>query len=175
MKFCNKQRGATLVISLIMLVVVTMLVVYSIRSGNTNLRIAGNMQSQEEAVAATQAVIEKVIEQIKVTDNITLITAQTVTLPTGGVAASVTPVCRFSVPVLNETLNSSNANDIPCFASQDVDLPIKSDGTMSSKPSSCKQQTWEIQASVADTATGASVTQIQGLAIRVPTTVACPA
>lgn len=175
MKSCNQQRGATLVISLIMLLVVTMLVVYSIRSGNTNLRIAGNMQSQEEAVAATQAVIEKVIEQIKVTDNIAGIASQTVTLPTGGTALSVTPVCKSEVPVLNSSLDTKNANDIPCFASADVDLAIKSDGTMSSKPSSCKTQTWEIQAGVTDTATGASVTQVQGLSIRVPTTVDCPA
>ncbi|MGH8830136.1 MAG: pilus assembly PilX family protein, partial [Polaromonas sp.] len=64
----HKQQGATLLVGMIMMVVLTLLVVFSLRSGNTNLRIAGNMQTQAEAAAATQQVIEQVIEQIKVTE-----------------------------------------------------------------------------------------------------------
>ena len=56
------QSGVTLVVSLIMLVVVTLLAVYAIRSSNTNLRIAGNAQVQAEAEAATDVAIAQVIE-----------------------------------------------------------------------------------------------------------------
>lgn len=174
MRPCNRQRGATLVVSLIMLVVVTLLVVYAIRSGNTNLRIAGNMQTQQEAAAATHEVIEKVIEQIKTTDDLAGIAVQTATLPTGGVAQSAALTCVLETPVLNQDLNPAVPEDIPCFVSPDADLPIKADGTLSSKLSSCKQQNWEIQASVNDPNTGALLTQVQGISIRVPSSVVCP-
>lgn len=173
----KNERGATLLVSMIMLVVLTLLVVFSIRSGNINLRIAGNMQSQTEAAAATQQVIEQVIEQIKVTENIALIPAQSVAVSTGVVTytVQVQPMnkCRVEVPVINSTLDPANANDLPCFESVDGDNPIKADGTMTSKPSACKQQQWDIQAGVTDGATGAKVTAVQGISVRVPATVNC--
>lgn len=173
-----RQTGATLIVSMIMLVVLTLLVVFSIRSGNTNLRIAGNMQHQAEAFAATQQAIEQVIEQIKATDNIALIAAQTVVVPTGGVTYSVAVApmntCIVEVPILNEALDPSNANDVPCFESPDDDRAIKAEGTLTTRLAACKQQQWEIQAGVTDSASGTSLTQVQGLSIRVPATVACP-
>ena len=57
----NRQRGATLIVGLIMLIALTLLVVSAIRSGTTNLRIAGNTQIQEEAKAAAQQAIEQYI------------------------------------------------------------------------------------------------------------------
>ena len=172
-----KEQGAVLLVSMIMLVVLTLLVVFAIRSGNTNLRIAGNMQSQAEAAAATQQVIEQVIEQIKVTDNIALIPAQTVPVPVGAVTYTVQAAamnkCLVEVPVLNTALNPANANDLPCFQGTDEDKAIKADGTLTTKPSACKTQQWDIQAGVTDDASGAKVTQVQGVTIRVPATVTC--
>ena len=173
----QKQKGAVLMVSMIMLVVLTLLVVFAIRSGNTNLRIAGNMQSQAEAGAAAQQVIEQVIEQIKVTDNIGLIPAQTVPVSMGAVTYTVQAAamnkCLVEVPVLNTALNPANANDVPCFESADEDKAIKADGTLTTKPSACKTQQWDIQAGVTDGASGANVTQVQGITIRVPATVTC--
>ena len=57
----QRQSGATLITALIMLIVLTLLVVSGIRSSNTNLRIAGNVQMQAEASAAAQQAIERVI------------------------------------------------------------------------------------------------------------------
>lgn len=175
----QRQQGATLVISLIMLVVLTLLVVYSIRASNTNLRIAGNMQHQAEANSAAQQAIEQVIEQIKVTDNMATIAEQSVTVSMAGVTYTVTAKalstqCVLEVPVLNSELNAASADDVPCFESQDGDYAIKADGSLTTKPSACKQQTWEIEAAVNDSATGANLTQVQGLAVRAPATVACP-
>lgn len=171
------QRGSTLLISMIMLVVLTLLVVFSLKSGNTNLRIAGNMQTQAEASAATQEAIEKVIEQIKVTEDLSLIAAQTVSVTAGpatyNVQVQAMNTCLVEVPVLNSSLDPTKANDVPCFEGADGDNAIKSDGTMVSKPSACKQQQWDIQASVTDTLTGATSSQVQGISIRVPSTVNC--
>lgn len=178
MKPSHRQRGATLVVSLIMLMVLTVLAVFAIRSGNTNLRIAGNMQYQAEAHAAAQQAIEQVVEQIKSTDNIAQIAAQTVTVSTAGASYSVSvPAmsnqCILSVPVLNQDLDPSVADDVPCFESVDEDRAIQSTGSLVSRLSACKNQTWEIQAQVNDSTTGTSVTQVQGLSIRVPATVTC--
>jgi cell division protein FtsI/penicillin-binding protein 2 len=173
----HQEKGAVLLVSMIMLLVLTLLVVFAIRSGNTNLRIAGNMQSQAEASAAAQQVIEQVIEQIKVTDNIGSILAQTVPVSIAGATYNVmtTPMnkCLMEVPILNADLNPSVAEDVSCFENPDTDQAIKADGTMTTKPSACKNQLWEIQADVTDGTSGAKVTQVQGLAVRAPATMTC--
>lgn len=173
----RKQQGATLLVGMIMMVVLTLLVVFSLRSGNTNLRIAGNMQSQAEATAATQQVIEQVIEQIKVTDNIGSILGQTVPVSTGGATYNVVTLpmnkCLMEVSILNADLDPSVAQDVPCFENPDGDGLIKHDGAMSSKPSACKNQLWEVRADVTDLNSGAKVTQVQGLALRVSAMTAC--
>lgn len=174
----HKEKGAILLVSMIMLVVLTLLVVFAIRSGNTNLRIAGNMQSQAEAGAVTQLVIEQVIEQVKVTENLALIAAQSVPVSVGAVTYNVAVEamankCVFEIPVLNSALNPANANDLPCFESPDEDRAITAGGALASRLSACKQQQWDIEASVTDGASGAKVTQVQGIAIRVPATVTC--
>lgn len=173
----HKQKGATLLVSMIMLIVLTLLVVYAIRSGNTNLRIAGNMQAQAEASAATQQVIEKVIEQIKVTENLALIPGQTVTVSVGAATytVKVEPMnkCVFDAPVLNASLNPENLNDQPCFETADGDVQYDSAGNAIPKPPACKKQQWDIEAGVTDSATGAKVNQVQGITVRVPATVHC--
>jgi hypothetical protein len=52
------QRGATLVVSLIMLVVLTLLVLASLASSNNNVRVVGNMQAQRQLEAMAQKAIE---------------------------------------------------------------------------------------------------------------------
>jgi hypothetical protein len=177
MRARKQQRGATLIISLIMLMVVTMLVVYSIRSGNTNLRIAGNMQFQAEATAATQQGVERVIDQIKTTDLISMIPAQTFPITMNGLTYNVQTApmnkCLLSVPVLNSSLSKFVTDDVPCFESNIGDLPLDPDGKFPPTPSACNSQVWEIQSSVTDPMSGASLTQVQGVTIRVPATVTC--
>ncbi len=173
----HKQQGATLLVGMIMMVVLTLLVVFSLRSGNTNLRIAGNMQTQAEAAAATQQVIEQVIGQIKVTEDLSLIAAQSVPVVMGNVTYTVAVLamnmCVMERPVLNSELITSNANDVACFESADSDKAIKADGTLTTKPSACKSQQWDIEAGVTDGTSGTKVTQVQGISIRVPSTVSC--
>lgn len=177
----QKQQGATLLVGMIMMVVLTLLVVFSLRSGNTNLRIAGNMQSQAEAGAATQQVIEQVIEQIKVTEDISLIAAQSIPVSMGNVTytVEVAPMskCLMDIPVLNSALDPVNPNDVACFEDPDKDKLLIPDGAggfkLSTEPSACKTQQWVIEAGVTDGSTGTKVTQVQGISIRVPSIVNC--
>lgn len=175
----RKQHGATLLIGMVMLVVLTLLVVFSIRSGNTNLRIAGNLQSQTEAAAVTQQVIEQVVGQISLpATDISLIPAQTLTVPVGNSTYTVSVAgmgnkCIFSTPVLNSSLSTSNPNDVPCFDTADEDKAITSSGTLTTKPSACNTQQWEIEVKASDNVSGAEITQIQGVTVRVPSTTTC--
>lgn len=61
MRPMSKQRGATLLVSLVMLVVLTLFVLSAINLTNVNLRIVGNMQIHKEIQAAAQMGIEKTI------------------------------------------------------------------------------------------------------------------
>jgi len=54
----RRQRGITLLISLIMLVILTLFAVAMIRLSNTNVIVVGNMQSQHALEAAAQQAIE---------------------------------------------------------------------------------------------------------------------
>ena len=57
----SKQSGATLIISLIMLILIMLAVATGFTISNTNLRSVGNMQSRDEAIAAANMAIEQVI------------------------------------------------------------------------------------------------------------------
>jgi Tfp pilus assembly protein PilX len=58
-----RQNGVVLVIGLIMLVLLTLMVVSAINSGTANLRIAGNMQAQDEARTQHLALPRKSLHQ----------------------------------------------------------------------------------------------------------------
>src|SRR5512135_2732830 len=57
----RRQRGVALVIGMIMLVLLTLLVLSAINTSTINLRISGNMQSEDEARAMAQQAIEQYI------------------------------------------------------------------------------------------------------------------
>ena len=57
----QRQRGATMIIALIMIATITLLVVASFTLSSTNLRSVGNMQMREESLAAANKAIEQVL------------------------------------------------------------------------------------------------------------------
>lgn len=59
--FIAAQRGATLVVSLIMLALITLLVTSAFSLSSSSLRSVGNMQNREEAIAAANKAIEQVL------------------------------------------------------------------------------------------------------------------
>lgn len=58
---CRNQRGATLVVGLIMLAVIMLSVATAFTLGNANLKSVGNMQFRHEALSAANKAIEQVI------------------------------------------------------------------------------------------------------------------
>lgn len=174
----NRQRGATLIVGLVMLVVLTLLVISAIRSSNTNLRIVGNMQMQEEVSSAAQQATELVLSANFTSNPV----AQSVLIDinkdgTTDYTANVTPTCTGSIAVVNADLNPSNSADAPCISSaaaQNTGLMVSGVVGAMTGQSWCYLQQWEVQANVADTNTGATATTVQGVSIRVPAGTNCP-
>lgn len=170
----KKQSGVTLVVSLVMLVVLTLLVVAAIRSGNTNLRISGNMQVQTEAAAAAQVAIEQVVSS----DFTAAPAQQQIQVNTGAATYTVTvtkPTCDNSVPLKNDLLDASKPDDAVCLNSAVNPNPGVFDehGNPIITPTACYQQDWDIHAEINDAATGAKIDQHQGVALRVPAGTSC--
>lgn len=59
-----KQRGAVLIVSLLLLTAMTLLGVAAINSSTVNLLIVGNLQAQQEAEAASQEAVEAVLSSV---------------------------------------------------------------------------------------------------------------
>jgi hypothetical protein len=177
------QSGITLVVSLIMLVVLTLLVVSGIKFGNINLKISGNAQSEAEAAAATQVAVEQMLHEVNATEKVDTIAAREVLISTGGTTLKVNvakPVCLLSKSVSTGDLDYAKDTDKPCLepgnpgggmftgdGSGGITNPIK-------PPSACKDQQWDMAATLDDASTGAKVTVLQGAALRVGSQVDCP-
>lgn len=174
----ESQTGITLVMSLIMLVVLTLLVVSAIRFGNINLKIAGNAQVEAEASAATQVAIEKMILQVSAATDIGTVPAQSFAVSTGGGTYTVAvraPVCNLSRNILTTELDPGNVNDRPCYENPDTDAIFDANNKKPAGPTACKDQQWDIGATYDDTSSsGAKVSMLQGMSIRVGAQVQCP-
>lgn len=57
----KQQRGSTLLVALVMLVLLTLIAVSAINSTTSSIEIVGNAQFREEAIAAAELAVEKVI------------------------------------------------------------------------------------------------------------------
>ena len=174
----RRQSGLTLVIALVMLVVLSLIVVSAIRFGNINLRIAGNVQTEAEASAAAQVAVESTISKMVATPNISTIAAQPELLvSTGGETYKVNvskPVCMFNKNISNTELDPSNAADRKCYGNQDPERQLTADGTLTTSTPECKNQQWDVRASIDDGRFGAKVGVLQGVALRVGAEVQCP-
>jgi len=60
----QSQRGATLLVTLIMLVVLTLFAVTAFNLSSVNLRIVGNFQQQRETEAAVQQALAQVLSSV---------------------------------------------------------------------------------------------------------------
>lgn len=175
MKNLHFQTGATLITALVMLVVLTLLVLSALRSSTTNLRIVGNMQFQQEAVAAAQQATEQLISSSYFTVSPA---ASSVSIDinkdgTNDYTANISaPICSGSTPLTNATPNLPNE----CISSgqaQNTGVVFASGVAANNSMSWCYAQQWDIQTSVSDTRTGASSSMHQGVSLNVPVGTNC--
>ena len=174
----GRQSGMTLVIALVMLIVLSLLVVSAIRFGNINLKITGNVQSETEATAAAQLAVESTVKDMIAATNMNSIAAQPAKrVSAGGQEYSVNvakPICLFTRNISNTELDPSLPNDRPCFEGNDTERLVTANNTLTTTPTGCKNQQWDVQATVDDARSGAKATILQGVATRVGAEVQCP-
>ena len=160
------QHGATLLVSLIMLIVLTLFAVGAIRTGNVGLRIVGNQQSQKLMEAAAAEAVEQTVSNLGNFDAINVV------LPTTTVAQRVCVNANAGdgvVAIPPATCASGTQVDVQparCIAGK------RQSGGSLTQTSGTYENTWEVVATVTDTVTGAKATYHQGVMIRMLAT--CP-
>lgn len=179
MKSISKQRGVTLLVTLVMLVVLTLLVVSAIRASTINLHVAGNMQMQEEATSSAQQAIEQVISTNFTENPVSSVVNVDVNNnnATDYVVNVATPDCKGSTSITNASLDMADANDAPCFSSStasNAGIFFESGVPVAAVQSWCYSQKWDVSAhATATSGSGADTTVHQGVSLRVPAGTSC--
>ncbi|WBY01580.1 hypothetical protein PE066_19290 [Ramlibacter tataouinensis] len=173
----RSQTGITLVVSLIMLVILTLLVVSAVRFGHINLKIAGNAQAEAEASAAAMVALDQTLAAIDAAPKVDEIAAQpAVSVSTGGGTYTVAiskPDCILTRNIKSWELTTEPEDQV-CYEGGDGEKQIGPDGKLTSQPTACKNQQWDVTASVDDAVSNAKVSMLQGVAVRVGAEVTCP-
>jgi Tfp pilus assembly protein PilX len=178
----HRQRGAALIVSLIMLLLITMLAISSFTLGKGNLQLVGNLQQRNQAFAAAQGAVATVISstQFTLTPTAAVVTpcmgANTTCAGVNGnttndIVVTVTPACDSIQPILNTQLNFNNPNDAGCLVGAAQDFGVAG---ASNNASMCSNAVWEVQASATDQMSNANYVVDQGVALRVASTTICP-
>ena len=164
----HQQRGATLLISLIMLVMMTLLAVTSFNLGKGSLQSVGNMQQRNEALAAAQETMEQIISSASFATSNTIITAANSSCPNGGIVNTkcidtngdgnadvtvtvATPTCVKAAVIPNDQLDEAN---VDC-----------SNSTSPLQYSFCSNTLWEVSVTAVDATTQAQYSITQGIAM----------
>lgn len=155
----HRQKGITLIISLVMLVMLTLFAIAAIRLSNVNLRIVGNYQWQREMEVLADSAIEQFISSAS---NFGTITAAQDICADGRVVTAGT--CTL---VLNPKIGTLSVPQ--CLSSQPAAGYTIKLGEIPPEDNS-----WLLTASVTDSWSGASITITRGTAIR-QLTGNCPA
>lgn len=147
--FAARQRGVTLIVGLITLVMVTLLVISAFTLSGNNLKAVGNMQFRNEAIAAANMAIEQTLSSPFTTVN--------------------------SPSSVNVDIDQDNTIDyvVDVAAPACIQAPPASvnltglSGVSSNIPNTSDYLTlWEITATVTSQSTGASVVVKQGVSQR---------
>lgn len=147
----NAQRGATLLVGLVMLVVLTLLVVSAMHSSTVNLRIAGNMQARSEAAAAAQQAVEQVISSTAIFY---------------APAAQSIPVDIDHDGDADYTVNIESPTCLKMTAAAGYSALFAASAPQDSN--------WDIKSTVTDNRTGAKITLHQGIKVRLAAGSLCP-
>lgn len=142
----GRQRGATLIIGLILLVLISLIVVNAVTLSSSNLKAVGNMQSHNESVAAANQAIEKFVSAPFYNS----VGTQTFTVDINGDGTN-----DYTVAVAQPTCMGWKQAAVA--APSDVEMPV----TMQFAAEF--QTDWDIAATVTDNATGSSVEVHEGM------------
>lgn len=171
----RRQRGATLVMALIFLVLMSLFAINAFLGSTTHLRVVGSMQARGEALAAAQVGIEQVVSSEGFAVNPALAASAPIVVNNGSASHTVlitpAPSCYRVRMVKNSELDASNAADVACLRSGTVQTPGVEQPTAAqagqlADNSLCADTEWNVRAQVTDARSGAQVAVNQGVALR---------
>lgn len=165
----RRQAGATLVVALVMLVLMTLLAVSAINLGTGNLKMVGNMQYQQEASSAAQAAVNQVLSKASyLTQPASTPNEMTVHVNGHDYTVQLSRPCLKSAAVITVAELSAlpPAEAARCRTSGSVTNPGILGQNPGGMPSDCSRVVWEIKASVNDPATNAQAEIVEGASMR---------
>ena len=184
-----RQRGAVLLVGLVMLVLVTLAAVTSYNLARGGMQVVTNMGYRNDTAAAAQQAIETAISSIAFADTPTSVffdngacgdlNSRCYDVNGDGaddlvVSLTPPPACRTGRVLSTQELDVTNSEDLGCTVSASQTFGVA--GT--TEPASlCAQTMWDVRAVATDEATRSRVAIVQGVALRVPSgdiATACP-
>ncbi len=174
----QRQRGVTLVVALVMLVIISMLAMTTFNLSKSSIQVVGNMQSHDEAIAASRQVIDEALSNKMFFDS----PADTLALPCEGPNSRCIDFNGDGKPDVKTVLTPAPAcvkfrtikvNELDLTDAEDQNCSVGDPGTLSqvganTGNSLCSNSTWEITAVSTDEVSETSVTVVQGVNVRVP-------
>lgn len=170
----RSQRGVTLLVILVLMLIVGLVAVSALGGSERNLRVAGNVQARGEAIAAAQALVELTLSSGAFTRDPLAAAAVPYDIDLDGdgrpdrqARLDPAPAClRVRVVKVSE-LDPEAASDVACLGSSAQQSGREFAGA-GNGDSLCAETLWNVAASVADDVTGALVRVNQGVTVRVP-------
>lgn len=159
----KKQEGATLLIGLIMLILLTLMAVTTFNIGKGNLQIVGNMQFRNETLRQAETAVEAAISK---PTGVTVASTSTA----GGYAVSVTPTLVQAYVKKNSVIDLNNASEVGCTLGAAQNFGVQGAATGNSL---CAKTLYNLRVTAVDTVTNASVVIDQGVAVQVPADKVC--
>ncbi len=185
----GRQRGAVLLVGLVMLVLVTLAAVTSYNLSRSGWQAVSNMGYRSDAAAAAQQAIEAAISSTAFAEAPDAVFAGNGACGgansrcydldgdgTDDVSVTLTPnpQCRVGRVLRTQELDLTNPEDLGCSISASQSFGVA--GT--TQPASlCAQTLWNVRALAEDSATRAQAAVTQGISVRVPSgdlSTACP-
>lgn len=182
MKTPSSQSGATLVVTLIFLVLMSLFAISAFNSSSSNLRIVGNTQTRQESLAAANLAIEATISSVKFFQNPDGVAASPVLVDVDGnsvtdytAVISPAPQCFRAKPILASDLPAAPKDPTvsdtyaPCRPSQRLGGTFIDGGPAAAgtDPESCANSEWNIRAQVTDARTNTMLAANQGVSVTV--------
>jgi hypothetical protein len=183
----RREQGATLLVTLVMLIIITLFAVSAFNTTNTNIKTVGNMQVRQEALAASMRTIEETVSHT----DFAATPANAIPNPCGGVANTLctdlngdgtpelvstltpNPKCNQGRMIKVQELNFvSNPNSLACVQAQQQGTFAVA-GANPTGDSLCAQTVWDIRAQTlsynsTSTTSDVNVAVVQGVGIQVP-------
>lgn len=173
----DSQRGATLVVALIFLVLLSVFAINAYNASTTNVRVVGNMQSRQEAIAAANVALETVISSTAFSTTPANIAATPINVDIDKdavndyvVTMTPQPTCYRVRPIKNYELNTTVETERVCLTTSlgggggHIEYD---DSIVSIDNSLCATTEWNLRAVVTDARSGAQVAVNQGAGLKI--------